>query len=312
MRSRGPIHLARIAGIDLSLHWSWFLVALIEIQSRSGAYSSLGWNVAEYLSLFLIVTLHEFGHALACRQVGGHADHIILWPLGGIAFVDPPPRPGPTLWSLAAGPLVNVALAPLLWLAWNASTASFWMLTHPDALTFVHSLLYINLGLLIFNLIPVYPLDGGQILGALLWFPLGRGRSLLAATTIGIVGACLLGLAALLTRDLWLGVIDAFILLSCWGGLRHARALGKLAKLPRQPGFLCPSCGVAPPAGTLWNCPTCRQPFDFFAASGACPACGAAFARSRCFDCGHDHSLAEWASHASPTTPARLAPSLPS
>ena len=57
--------------------------------------------------------LHEFGHALACRQVGGVANRIVLWPLGGIAYVNPPPRPGAVLWSIAAGPLVNVALVPI-------------------------------------------------------------------------------------------------------------------------------------------------------------------------------------------------------
>src|ERR1700727_3501633 len=107
---QGSIHLFRFEGIDLFLHWSWFLVAAYEISVRKGSYSSVTWNVVEYLALFLIVTLHEFGHALACRQVGGTADHIVLWPLGGVAYVNPPPRPGATLWSIAAGPLVNVAL----------------------------------------------------------------------------------------------------------------------------------------------------------------------------------------------------------
>ena len=79
-----------------------------------GRYNSLVWNALEYLALFVIVLLHEFGHALACRQVGGTADRIMLWPLGGVAFVNPPQRPGATLWSLAAGPLVNVALLPIL------------------------------------------------------------------------------------------------------------------------------------------------------------------------------------------------------
>ncbi len=79
------------------------------------SYSSVTWNVLEYLALFLIVTIHEFGHALACRQVGGTANQIVLWPLGGVAYVDPPPRPGATLWSIAAGPLVNVALLPVLY-----------------------------------------------------------------------------------------------------------------------------------------------------------------------------------------------------
>jgi len=77
---QGSIHLARIAGIDLFLHWSWFLVAAYEIQDRAGRYSSIAWNVLEYLALFLIVTMHEYGHALACRQVGGTANQIVLWP----------------------------------------------------------------------------------------------------------------------------------------------------------------------------------------------------------------------------------------
>jgi Zn-dependent protease len=66
---QGPIHLFRIAGIDVFLHWSWFLVAAFEI-SRAKSYRSPIWNVVEYLTLFLIVLLHEYGHALACRRVG--------------------------------------------------------------------------------------------------------------------------------------------------------------------------------------------------------------------------------------------------
>jgi Zn-dependent protease len=114
---QGSIHLFRLAGVDLYLHWSWFLVAAYEIESRKGRYSSVSWNALEYLALFMIVLLHEFGHALACRQVGGTANQIVLWPLGGVAYVNPPQRPGATLWSIAAGPLVNVALLPVLFAA---------------------------------------------------------------------------------------------------------------------------------------------------------------------------------------------------
>src|SRR6266850_6516553 len=111
---KGSLRLFRFAGIEVYLHWSWFLVAAYEVQSRGRSYGSLAWNALEYLALFSIVLLHEFGHSLACRQVGGKADQIVLWPLGGVAYVAPPPRPGATLWSIAAGPLVNVMLAPLL------------------------------------------------------------------------------------------------------------------------------------------------------------------------------------------------------
>ncbi len=127
---QGSIHLYRIAGVDLYLHWSWFLVAAYEIESRKGTYSTIVWNILEYLALFLVVLLHEFGHALACRQVGGTANQIVLWPLGGVAYVNPPQRPGATLWSIAAGPLVNVALLPVL-MATVAISGSLGMGAYP-------------------------------------------------------------------------------------------------------------------------------------------------------------------------------------
>src|ERR1700721_2098868 len=130
---QGAIHLFRVAGVDVSLHWSWFLVAAYEIQSRKGDYSSILWNMLEYLALFLIVLTHEFGHAMACRQVGGTADKILLWPFGGVAYVDPPQRPGATLWSIAAGPLVNVALFPILWVIFLSGTWLDWGATAPHA-----------------------------------------------------------------------------------------------------------------------------------------------------------------------------------
>jgi Zn-dependent protease len=72
------IRLFRVKGIDVFLHWSWFLVAAFEITNRQNVYASVLWNVLEYLAIFLMVLLHEFGHALACRQVGGEAKRILL------------------------------------------------------------------------------------------------------------------------------------------------------------------------------------------------------------------------------------------
>src|ERR1700691_4100088 len=171
----GSIRLFRIFGIDVFLHWSWFLLAYYEINARKGDYSSIGWNVAEYLGLFLIVTIHEFGHALACRQVGGEANRIVLWPLGGVAYVSPPQRPGATLWSIAAGPLVNVVLAPVLFAAAMGGQALGWADTMPDFANFLWAVFAIDVGLLLFNIMPIYPLDGGQILRSLLWYVVGKG-----------------------------------------------------------------------------------------------------------------------------------------
>src|SRR5882672_2104014 len=146
----GSIHLFGFAGINVFLHWSWFLVAVYEIQSRSGRYSSIAWNILEYLALFLIVLTHEFGHALACRQVGGRADRIVLWPLGGVAYVDPPARPGANLWSIAAGPLVNLALMPVLGLA-LLSLRSTPGSSASDFAKLVVNLNLINVGLFVFK-----------------------------------------------------------------------------------------------------------------------------------------------------------------
>jgi len=301
---QGSIHLVRIAGIDLFLHWSWFLVAAYEIQDRAGRYSSLTWNVLEYLALFLIVTLHEYGHALACRQVGGTSNQIVLWPLGGVAYVNPPPRPGATLWSLAAGPLVNVALVPVLLVLGTLSRSSGWAAAMPDAHALLRAIWVINLGLLIFNLLPIYPLDGGQILRSLLWYWLGRARSLMVATMVGFVGVAGLILLAVWIHSVWVGVICVFILMNCWSGLRQAQALSHLARLPRHAGFACPSCKTAPPVGELWRCPQCGKPFDTFQTHAVCPHCAAQFALTRCVDCGALHPLSEWMAPA-------VVPSLP-
>src|SRR5215470_17406702 len=137
----GSIRLFRFAGIDVFLHWSWFLIAAYEIQGGLRTYSSVAWNIAEYISLFVIVTIHEFGHALACRQVGGRANRIVLWPMGGVAFVDPPPRPGATLWSIAAGPLVNVVLAPFFFTFVSIAGALDWQQSRPNAYAFLMALL---------------------------------------------------------------------------------------------------------------------------------------------------------------------------
>jgi Zn-dependent protease len=300
---QGSIHLFRFAGINVYLHWSWFLIAFYEIKGGLGMYSSVTWNIVEYLGLFLIVLLHEFGHSLACRQVGGKADQIVLWPLGGVAFVDPPQRPGATLWSIVAGPLVNVALLPILrgLMVISGATSDA---AGSNLSLLSHNLFWIDLVLLVFNILPIYPLDGGQILRSLLWFLLGRARSLLIATILGFIGVAGFIGFALWERSLWYGALAIFMLMNCWSGLQHARALLRMAKLPRRDGFSCPSCKAAPPLGEYWKCGKCGQSFDIFQAGAACPNCATQYSSIRCLDCGEQHSLQQWAT--SPLVPSHL------
>ena len=291
---QGSIYLFRLAGVDLFLHWSWFLVAAYQIENRNGRYGSIAYSVLEYLALFLIVLTHEFGHAIACRQVGGKADQIVLWPLGGVAYVNPPQRPGATLWSIAAGPLVNVALFPVLLAGVMVARSLGWPDTLPDVYRLLRAVLYIDVGLLAFNILPIYPLDGGQILRSLLWFVLGRARSLMVATVLGFVGIVGFFGLALWWRSVWIGAISVFMLMNCWAGLQHARHLLRIAKLPRRPGFACPSCRTAPPMGAYLKCGACGQAFDTFETRAICPNCATRFDLTRCLDCGEQHSMNEW------------------
>lgn len=315
----GATRLFQFKGITVFMHWSWLPVAVFEIGGRSGAYSSFRWNVLEYLSLFVIVTMHEFGHAFACRSVGGRADEILLWPFGGIAIVDPPPRPGVTLWSIAAGPLVNVALTPIL----GGLALLIPATVSPNVHAFFRSLTFINVGLLLFNLLPIYPLDGGQILGALLWFVIGRARSMFVTAVVGLVGVVGIAWTAFSTFSPWLGLIALFVARQCLVSIRLAKSLNGIGQAPRRTGVTCPSCHRAAPIGRHWRCDSCGAAFDLFdAASGAetepgefatlslsagtatnggggsvegqCPACHADAALARCLHCAAVAPIAEW------------------
>lgn len=286
--SNGSFRLFRVFGITVFLHWSWFIVAAWQLDRRADVYPSLLWAGLEYLGLFLIVLLHEFGHALGCRQVGGQAREILLWPLGGVAYVSPPNRPGPILWSIAAGPLVNVALIPVFY---GVSL----LFPGEGALgQLIGRLQGINTVVLIFNLLPIYPLDGGQIFRSLLWFAIGEARSLMAASVIGILGGvAIIGLAIWL-GSLWIGILALFAIFQSWRGLRGSQALSRYERAPRHTHLACPTCGGHPIRGEFWTCASCQQAFDPFEHRGYCPHCTAHYTGFNCVECRAPHSYEEW------------------
>jgi len=126
---------------------------------------------------------------------------------------------------MAAGPLVNVILFPFFTLSAFAVTSLYWRSVHPDFYQFVRILWLMNAVLLLFNLIPVYPLDGGQILRGLLWLKVGPIRSLKAASIIGFGGAILFALWAFASRSIWLGILAFFIFAQAQAGWRAAQNL---------------------------------------------------------------------------------------
>ncbi len=226
----GSWRIFRALGIDVYVHWSWFIALMIFFQLFGGD------NPLMFLflfgTLFGVVVLHEYGHALACRSVGGRVGHIVLWPLGGIAFVQPPPRPSALLWTIAAGPLVNLALIPagiVALLAAGTVGAS-------DAvLTYLNWFIYINGLLFVFNMMPAYPLDGGQILQAILWYFMPRGRAIYISSAIGLVfGGVMVAFGlmghtnpeigrALPITPLWMAILGAFITWEAYKTLQVSR-----------------------------------------------------------------------------------------
>ncbi len=310
----GSLLIFRLFGVNVFLHWSWAIVAVIQIyrmRDNLGLFSGnphpIGYHIAFYLGLFLIVLIHEFGHALACKSVGGIAEQIILWPLGGVAFVQPPQRAGALLWSIAAGPLVNVILLPLTivpaYYLWQTAVPGA---TGPD---FLIDIAYLNAGLLIFNMLPFYPLDGGQILRALLWFICGRGLSLVIATIVGIIGAVALAALAAWVGGVWLGIMVAFMGMQSYRSMRAGFELYKMEKAPRRADAVCPMCRQHPPEIPIWRCP-CGATFDTFQTAGVCPGCGQGFFTTACPFCQQSTPLGLWYPQAAQAATVATVPGL--
>ncbi len=164
----------------------------------------------------------------------------------------------------------------------------------PDADAFLRNIWYINLFLLIFNMLPVYPLDGGQILRSLLWFILGRARSMYVAAVIGFIGVAGLAILAFYEQSIWMGLMTFYIFQNCRRGWAHAQALTALERQPRRAGYACPSCHLAPPVGALWRCPQCETAFDTFETQAVCPNCHAEFPTTACPHCRTSSPLGAW------------------
>ena len=138
---RGAFPLFRVAGIQVYLHFTWFIIAALEVARFGQRYHAPIWGALEYIALFVIVLMHEFGHAFTCRQTGGQVDRIVLYghseeSLRQTAAAEP----GAYIWSLAAGPLVNAALFPVLTLFAFGAVHWHWRIVAPDLFQFVFSL----------------------------------------------------------------------------------------------------------------------------------------------------------------------------
>jgi len=210
--------VARVAGIDLHVH-ATFLILLAWIgvshwlEARSITAVLVG--VAFILALFTCVVLHEFGHALTARQFGIGTRDITLLPIGGLARLERMPRrPLEEFLVAIAGPAVNVVIAALLF-TWMIVSGDWQPV---DGLSVAHGsfaerLMVVNAGLVLFNLLPAFPMDGGRVLRAVLATRLPHARATQIAATVGQGMAILFGFIGLLGNPMLL-----FIALFVWIG----------------------------------------------------------------------------------------------
>lgn len=213
--------LARVAGIAINVHVTFFIIVALGAFQWGARYGAAGavFGAVLMLLLFVCVTLHELGHALAARFFDIPVREIILLPLGGVALLERvPEKPLHELIIAAAGPLVNVVIALLLWGATGATMTSLdgqgllpganQGLSVGIMLTW---LLQANISLVLFNLIPAFPLDGGRIFRALLAMVIGFRRATRVAVLVGQSLAILLGVYGVVSGNFLLVLVAVFV-----------------------------------------------------------------------------------------------------
>jgi len=212
--------LGSLLGVGIYVHWTFLLLIgwYLYMQLSQGASPlQAAQGIGFLFAVFGCVVLHELGHATAARQFGIKTRDITLLPIGGLARLERMPEdPKQELWVAIAGPLVNVAivavLAPLLWLLPELRT--WGRLPFFGGFSFLGYLTLVNVILVVFNLIPAFPMDGGRVLRALLaWVTGDYVRSTQAAASIGQGVAILFGLAGLLTGNFMLVFVALFVFL---------------------------------------------------------------------------------------------------
>jgi Zn-dependent protease/CBS domain-containing protein len=244
------LKLGTFLGIGLYMHWTFaLLVAYVAISNFDGGWIGMAFAVAVLLGAFLCVTLHEYGHAMAARGFGIGTADITLLPIGGVARLRQMPRiPWQELVVAIAGPAVNVAIATGLlfgfWLLGDSSSpsvitvivesvfssepmddemiATLMELSNPSWTTFAVAMLMVNAMLVLFNMIPAFPMDGGRVFRSLLAMGLDYRKATLIASRVGLVCAVMMVILALDTENPkpFLILIAAFI---GYAGIAEAR-----------------------------------------------------------------------------------------
>jgi Zn-dependent protease/CBS domain-containing protein len=227
---------ARIAGIDLYVHATFPLLFIwvgFIYWVQTGTFAGILLGMAFIAVLFVCVVLHEYGHALTARHYGIGTRHITLLPIGGVAMLERMPKdPGQEIVVALMGPAVNVAIAAVLFVIIGLSGAAGEVMA-PTFLpvNFLQSVLYANIFLAVFNMLPAFPMDGGRVLRAALSYRVGRFRATQLAARIGQGLALVLGIMGLFGNP-FLILIAVFVWI---GAAAEAGASEVETRLDRRP-----------------------------------------------------------------------------
>lgn len=232
------LSLGRISGIKIIVHWTFFLLIAWVVFSelkRGGNTENVLFNVAFILAIFLCVVLHELGHAFMAKRFNIKTEKITLLPIGGMASLEKlPESPKQELLIVAAGSLVNVVIAVLLYFIVQVQgfmqlnfTESFEVLMRINLQSFLFFLFLVNVGLVVVNIIPAFPLDGGRVFRALLALKIGRVKATEIASNLSLVIAVVFFLIGLLYNP-FLIFIALFIFLGAFGENRMVQHLALL------------------------------------------------------------------------------------
>ena len=182
--------LGTFAGIDVFVHATFLLLigwVGYSYWLEHGTLAKVVEGILFILALFLCVVLHEYGHALTARKYGIKTRDITLYPIGGVARLERmPDKPIEELWVALMGPAVNVVIAVILFtiLYLSGSPAPITYLTITSG-SFLARLMTVNISLVLFNLIPAFPMDGGRVLRALLAMRMEYVRATQVAANVG-------------------------------------------------------------------------------------------------------------------------------
>jgi len=225
---RWSVKIGKFLGIDVYMHLTFLMlvgwVALVHWQRGQSAAAALA-GVVFILAIFMCVVLHEFGHALMARRYGVATRDIILLPIGGVARLEKiPSQPMQELWVALAGPAVNVIIAAVLFV-WLRATASWEPLQSLTVTTgpLLERLLAVNVLMVVFNMIPAFPMDGGRVLRAALALRLDYNRATQIAASIGRGIAVLFGLMGLVYSPFLL-----FIAVFVWLGATQEAGMARM------------------------------------------------------------------------------------